>query len=145
MSALNDFRLAVVNAIAADSTFTSTQVLAVPPGENEALKETVFVRSASSDFEYRSLGPGRANKETISLALTVRTYTEGPDHLDAAETAVTRAEAMASAIEALLETDPSVTSTVAYARLARRSQTPTATQSGWSVQCDLSIEAVNYP
>jgi hypothetical protein len=145
MSALNAFRLALVDAIAADSTFAATQVLAVPPGENEALKETVFVRSATSSFEFRGLGVGRPTKETIDAVLTLRTYAEDPDHLTAAETAITRAEAMASAIEALLEADPSVTSTVTFARLSRRTQTPTASQSGWTVNCDLTVEAENYP
>ena len=145
MSALNDFRLALVAAISADATFSATQVLAVPPGEDEALRETVYVKSANTNFEFRSLGPGRPTTETIYLNLTLRTYAEASRHMDASEAAISRAEAMVSAIEALIETEPSVTSTVTFARLSRRSQTPTPTRSGWSVQCDLTIEAANYP
>lgn len=145
MSALNDFRLALVAAIKADSTFKGTQVLAVPPGEDEALKETVFVRSVTTNYDYRSLGVGRPTHEVIDAQLTLRTYAEGPDQLTVSEKAITRAEAMISALESLLETDPSVTSTVAFARLSRRTQTPTAAQSGWTVNCDLTVEAENYP
>jgi hypothetical protein len=146
MSALNEFRLALVAAIDADSTFAKTQVVGVPPGENEALKETVWVKRGTSDFEFRSLGANLApTVETLTVSLVVRAYAEGPDALTAGETAVSRAEAMTSAIGDLIVADPSVDSTVTFARMSRRTLDPVAVQSGWTASCDVTVEAKNYP
>lgn len=146
MSVLHAFRAGVIAAIAADSVFSGVQVLAVPPGENEALKESVFVQSASSAHEFRGIGVGqRRIKENIELTLAVRTYSEGPDHLDAGELTLTRAELLSGAIGNVIADSPTIGGVVSFARMSRRTIRPVPAAHGWAAEATVTVSAESYP
>lgn len=145
MSQLGPLRHALITRVAALPTLATSQVLAVPPGENQSLKESVWVARGEQRFEWRGLGTVHPPIEHLTLVVNVECYTEGPDHLDAAELIVARCETITSAIATAVHAEPSFSAVVDWCRLANCVITPHPAESGWSAVGVLTFDAHHHP
>lgn len=147
MTAIANTRAAVTTAIAA--ALPTTQVLSHPPGENQALKEAVWVDRGESIFEWRSLGASaqyqRNRTESITLTIRVQVYQEHPDQRVAADGAFQRCEALFALIETAIATDPTITAAVTFGLIAGWSIQLLAVESGWLADGTIRLEAQSYP
>lgn len=144
---LPDVRAALVSQIDAATT---CPVRAVHPGEDQPLRECVWIQRIRSSFEWRSLGAGasqhaRNRKETLNVELRIGVYREGPDQGAVAAACFARAEAIAENVETAIDGDQSIGNTVSAARLAEVSIELVPRDQGWSAIGLLRVEAMNYP
>lgn len=140
-------RAALAAAITAHTTATVT---AVKPGEDQALREAIWIDKIRSTFEWRSLGKQsvfatRNRTEQLTVTLRVAVYREAPRQGDAAEDAMSRCEDLLSEIEDALEADQSLGNLFAYGRVSEVSAELLPRDQGWTANGVVRIEAQNYP
>lgn len=128
----------------------TVQINPADPGEDKRLKESIWVESVESEFEWRSLGRpathGTRNRtELIRIELVVHVYREGADQIVTAAAAKTRAGEILVEIEQALEADFSLASTVTHALVTRWLTRPVAQGQGWAIDGRVTVEATNHP
>lgn len=128
------------------------QILAYPPGENMALRESVHVRDVSARYEWRAIGRpsagfARRNRtEQLTVTLRVHVYREAPDQGDAVNAAHARLDAIVEQIVDAIADDPSLGDTVSHALVESvTAEQPDARQSGWSVTGTVRVDALHHP
>lgn len=146
MSVLSAARTALAAQIDAATT---VQVTPHPPGDLQAVRESIWLERGESTFEWRSLGIGpqlaRNRMEEISIDLQVRVFKEGSLQTTAAAAAMARCEELLDAIEDAVAPAPDLGGVVSYGRIASMSVTPLATDSGWLIEGRARFEAQNHP
>ena len=149
MSAQADFRLNLVAALAAETDLASTQVLAGPPAENQDPRESVWVASVSSRYDWRSLGTGaqllRNRTETLTASVKVNAYNEDPNQVQGLAVLEARVDEIVAAIEHAVAADPTVGGAVSYALVESVSRNPLAAERGWLVDVTCQITGTNHP
>jgi hypothetical protein len=149
MSAQGDFRLNLVAALAAETDLASTQVLPGPPAENQDPKESVWVASVTSRYDWRSLGAGtqllRNRTEQLTATVKVNAYNEDPNQTQGLAVLDARVDDIVAAIENAVAADPTIGGAVSYALLESVSRNPIAAQSGWVIDVTCQITGTNHP
>ena len=98
---LDDVALGVGALLTAvQAALPGVQVSPVPLGEDQHLKESVYVGRAESSFDWRCIGPRRSNRsEDVTLTVHVNVYGEGPSQKSVATARLARADEILEAIE----------------------------------------------
>lgn len=122
------------------------QIKAVPPGENAALRESVWIQKLSSTFDWRSLGHSPSNRiESLQCITRVRVYREGSNQTDVAEVAIARCEEILGKLEDAIETDFSLGNIVTFG-LAQTVAVELVPQTGgWVADGTFTLQSKNYP
>lgn len=147
MSATGDFRLALVAALAA--ALPDTQMLAGPPAENSALRESLWIADNESEWDWRSLGPAqnyrRNRKEQIVITLSGYAYREGPNQMQTLALLDARVDDMITDLEHAVADDPEVAGTCTYALIKSVRRTPQEAPNGWVVNLTVRVVAEVHP
>lgn len=139
---------AKTNLLAAIRTqLPGVQVSVAPPAEDTATRESIWVERIDADFEWQCLGPVSQNhrRETIGIDLAIHVYREASDQTDAADAALTRADALFDSVEAASSADETLAGAVSWWLVTRWSLDPRPREAGWSASGRAHIEAIKNP
>lgn len=147
MTVAADFRLNLTAALSA--ALPSTQVSAGPPGENEAIEESVYLTDISSTFEWRSLGVStqllRNRTEQLTANVRARVYREAPNQQHALADAEARMDEILEAIEGAVAPDPTIAGAISYGLVESVTRSATPADRGWIVTAAVRVTGTNHP
>lgn len=128
----------------------TVQVGKAPFAEDTKIKESIWIETITSEFEWRSIGRpathGTRNRsEVLKIELRISVYREASDQGDAASDAIERCEEIFASIESAFTSDFSLGDATTFALPSRWQVTPVARESGWNVDGRVTVEATNYP
>ena len=137
-------KTALLAAISAQ--LPTTQVSVANPGEDKALRESVWIERLDAEFEDGSLGMSRdCDREIIGIDLAIQVYREAGDQTDAADAALDRADAIFDEIGDARVANPTLSGAVGWWRATRWSVEPRPREKGWLADGRAHIEAIKHP